>query len=151
MRKLPELPYWETSTFNTQQFLGLNRSLSIADGEMADMLNMSGDNFPVLSTRKPRGAPEFDKQDAPAEFDGEISGMLGTDRLIVCHDGKIYVDAAHKAGYKTIMNDSCFHEMARGKDAGHEIYCQIEGVKHKWLCPTYRGKLYPKEMERIPR
>lgn len=92
MRKLPELPYWETSTLNTQQFLGLNRSLSIADGEMADMLNMSGDNFPVLSTRKPRGAPEFDKQDAPAEFDGEISGMLGTDRLIVCHDGKIYVD-----------------------------------------------------------
>ena len=93
MPYLPELPTWEKSIINTQQFLGLNRGLSIADGEMADMINMSGDNFPVLSTRQPRGIPKFD-YNAVVEpvFPGQIDGMLGTDRLVVCHDGKVYLD-----------------------------------------------------------
>ena len=55
MRMLPDIPTWENATLNTTTFLGLNRGLSIADGEMADMLNMSGDNYPVLSTRRKRG------------------------------------------------------------------------------------------------
>lgn len=93
MPYLPELPTWEKSIINTQQFLGLNRGLSIGDGEMADMLNMSSDNFPVLSTRQPRGVPKFD-YNAVVEpvFAGQIDGMLGTDRLVVCHDGKVYVN-----------------------------------------------------------
>lgn len=93
MPYLPELPTWEKAIINTQQFLGLNRGLSIADGEMADMLNMSGDNFPVLSTRQPRGIPKFD-YNAVVEpvFSDQIDGMLGTDRLVVCHDGKVYLD-----------------------------------------------------------
>ncbi len=93
MPYLPELPTWEKTIINTQQFLGLNRGLSIADGEMADMLNMSSDNYPVLSTRGARGVPEFD-YNAVVEpvFTGQIDGMLGTDRLVVCHDGKVYLD-----------------------------------------------------------
>ncbi len=67
-------------------------------------------------------------------------------------DGKIYVDAAHNAGYTTIMNDSSFHEMVRNKKAGHEMFCQIPGNdKHRWLCPSYRGEFYEKEMERVAR
>ena len=62
---------------------------------------------------------------------------------------KKFVDDAHKAGYKTIMNDSCFHMMVKGKKAGHEMYCQIPGTPNTWLCPTYRGEFYQKEMERI--
>ena len=57
MRALPDIPTWENATLMTTQFLGLNRGLSIADGEMADMHNMSSDNFPVLSTRGSRGKP----------------------------------------------------------------------------------------------
>lgn len=90
---LPEIPTWGKEVINTQQFLGLNRGLSIADGEMADMLNMSSDNFPVLSTRKLRGMPQFDYNAAVTPtFEGEIDGMLGTDRLVVCHNGKVYID-----------------------------------------------------------
>lgn len=89
---LPEIPTWDNATINTQTFLGLNRGLSIGDGEMADMLNMSSDSFPVLGTRRPRGLPTMETKDAPTEFDGEISGMLGTDRLIICHGEKVYVD-----------------------------------------------------------
>ena len=93
MPYLPELPTWEKSVINTQQFLGLNRGLSIADGEMADMLNMSSDNFPVLSTRSPRGVPEFAyESEITPVFSGQVDGMMGTNRLVVCHDGKVYID-----------------------------------------------------------
>lgn len=93
MRQLPEFPTWEKTILNTQQFLGLNRGLSIADGEMADMLNMSSDNYPVLSTRSPRGVPEFAyESEITPVFTGQVDGMLGTNRLVVCHDGKVYID-----------------------------------------------------------
>ena len=90
---LPDLPAWDHTVLNTQQFLGLNRGLSISDGEMADMLNMSCDNFPVLSTRQKRGTPSF-RPDADMTPDllGQVDGMLGTDKLVVCHDGKVYFD-----------------------------------------------------------
>lgn len=93
MPYFPELPVWEKTVLNTQQFLGLNRGLSISDGEMADMLNMSCDNFPVLSTRQKRGTPTF-RPDAAITPDllGQVDGMLGTDKLVVCHDGKVYFD-----------------------------------------------------------
>lgn len=65
--------------------------------------------------------------------------------------GQEYAEAARKAGFKTIMNDSSFHEMARGKKAGHEIYCQIPGRPNTMHCPTYRGEHYAKEMDRVRR
>lgn len=93
MRKLPEIPTWDNATINTQTFLGLNRGMSIADGEMADMLNMSSDNYPVLSSRKSRGAPIFPVEGGGVtSHEGVASGMLGTDRVIVCTDGKVYMD-----------------------------------------------------------
>lgn len=93
MGYLPEIPVWATTPLNTTTFLGLNRGLSIADGEMEDMLNMCGDHYPVLSTRRPRSKAIF-----PVEGGGQavypegISGMLGTDRLIVCSGEKVYMD-----------------------------------------------------------
>ena len=93
MRKLPEIPTWENTTINTTTFLGLNRGLSIAEGEMADMLNMTGDHYPVLVTRRGRGTPAFPVEGGgKTSFEGKISGMLGTDRVMVCHDGKVYMD-----------------------------------------------------------
>lgn len=90
---LPEIPTWDRQVINTQQFLGLNRGLSIGDGEMADMLNMSCDDYPVLSTRKARGTPEFAYNAViTPDLMGSVDGMLGTDRLVVCHEGKVYLD-----------------------------------------------------------
>ena len=89
----PDIPTWDNATINTQTFLGLNRGLSIADGEMADMLNMTSDNYPVLSTRKSRGKPAFPVQDGGKTlYENGISGMLGTDRVIVCSGTKVYMD-----------------------------------------------------------
>ena len=90
---LPEIPNGNGQVINTTQFLGLNRGLSISDGEMADMLNMSSDDLPVLSTRKARGVPTFEPTaTVTPDLAGEIGGMVGTDRLVVCHEDKVYVD-----------------------------------------------------------
>ena len=90
---LPDIPTWENATLNTTVFQGLNRGLSIADGEMADMLNMTSDGYPVLSTRKQRSAPSFAADEtAKTVYEDGISGMLGTDRLIVCSGSKVYMD-----------------------------------------------------------
>lgn len=35
-------------------FLGLNTGTVISENEFADMQNMSSDDFPAISTRKPR-------------------------------------------------------------------------------------------------
>lgn len=37
------------------EFKGLNRRTVVAEGEMSDMWNLTADNYPVLSPRKPRG------------------------------------------------------------------------------------------------
>lgn len=37
------------------EFKGLNRRTYVEAGEMADMLNLTSDNYPLLSQRKPRG------------------------------------------------------------------------------------------------
>lgn len=36
-------------------FSGLNRKTEFEDGEMSDMLNLTSDNYPVLTPRRPRG------------------------------------------------------------------------------------------------
>ena len=37
------------------EFKGLNRKHTVAEGEMSDMMNLSSDDYPVLTQRKPRG------------------------------------------------------------------------------------------------
>lgn len=90
----PMLNNEPSSIINTQTFYGLNKGLSIAEGEMADMVNMSSDAYPVLSTRKARKAKEWPtlERAAASQYAGEIGGMLGTDRLILCHGGQVYMD-----------------------------------------------------------
>jgi hypothetical protein len=94
MFKLPEIQVRQNATLNTETFLGLNRGLSIADGEMADMLNMTSDHYPVLATAKRRQEkvwPQYEDGGAHI-FDSEPSGILGTDRLVVCQGEKVYLD-----------------------------------------------------------
>ena len=93
MRQLPNLPASNKTIIYTNEFTGLNHGLSIADGEMADMLNMSCDNYPVLSTRKSRGKPNYSESGTmQTEYTEKVNGMLGTDHLVVCAGSKVYLD-----------------------------------------------------------
>lgn len=60
------------------QFGGLNRNISISDGEFSDMQNMSVDKFPLASTRGKRGELEFEKGST-------ILSAVGKDKLLVAY------------------------------------------------------------------
>ncbi|MBO5924210.1 MAG: hypothetical protein J6Q81_06815, partial [Lentisphaeria bacterium] len=59
-------------------------------------------------------------------------------------------DTMRNAGLKIYMNDSAMHEMIRVRKPGSEVYC-ITKTPSKLTCPSYTGKYYQKEMERIAR
>ena len=42
--------------------------------------------------------------------------------------------------------------MTNNKKPGHEIFCTIpKNDTHRWLCPSYKGEFYQKELERVRR
>ena len=51
----PALIAYNQQRIFTDTFGGINKRLRIGDGEFYDETNMSGDDYPVLSTRKARG------------------------------------------------------------------------------------------------
>lgn len=63
---LPQIPNIARSREHIQEFRGYNHNLRIAENEFFDELNMSAENYPVLSTR--RGRREA------ARIDGNILG-----------------------------------------------------------------------------
>lgn len=92
MPLLPEIPTRTTTTLNTQTFMGLNRGQSISDGEMADMLNLTSDEYPVLSVRKPRGLPPTLEPELTI-YKNEITGMAATqDNLLYCVGGEVHIN-----------------------------------------------------------
>ena len=53
--KYPTLPVGKSSRETVEGFMGYNHNHRIADGEFFEMENMSSEELPVLSPRKPRG------------------------------------------------------------------------------------------------
>lgn len=93
MAYYPSIPVPSTQTVPTTTFYGLNRALVVNEGEMEDMVNLTGDHYPIISTRERRRTPAF----PGVEGGGHVTltdpqGMLGTDRLILCDDGQLYID-----------------------------------------------------------
>ena len=106
MAYLPEIPVWENQAVVTTTFYGLNRGLVVADGEMADMTNMTGDHAPVIATRAHRRTPEWPGvEEAKVTFDAP-AGMLGTDRLIICDGGALYVDGVEVQGLRLSTDEA---------------------------------------------
>lgn len=78
---LPTLEELNTSRELIDVFGGYNHNLRIGGGEFYDMKNLTSDNYPVLSPRKPRGV---------AVSEGAINGIIGKDEL--CYiDGSDFV------------------------------------------------------------
>lgn len=92
----PDLNVISQEKLMTTTFLGLNKGLSISDGEMADMENLTGDNYPVLTTRRPRSMVPWkdgtSTQDADSTSLANPLAIVGGEKLIVMDDGKVYVD-----------------------------------------------------------
>ena len=67
----------------TVQFKGLNKTLSVQDGEFADMRNMTGDHYPVLSPRQRR---------LKCHTFFKCNGVYGKDKLLWADGQYLYYD-----------------------------------------------------------
>jgi len=60
-----------------------------------------------------------------------------------------FLDEARRRGFKVVYNESPFHVMQNKHKKEKEIYSQFEGGKTGSLCPSYRGRFYKEEIERV--
>ena len=79
----PKLKRWKSSRIQTEIFRGYENRLRVRDGAFARMQNLSGDHYPLLASRKPRGLV------------GTLTrpgGLLEKDAPCWVADGKLYVN-----------------------------------------------------------
>lgn len=82
---LPKLPYDGSKTQRRiTSFLGINYTESYRDGEFADTIGLTSENYPVISQRRGRSSVDaYEGADDIFEWDG---------KLIVCKDLQLYYD-----------------------------------------------------------
>ena len=95
MKKMPQLTPGMTSINMTSHFRGYNHNAIIGDGEMYDMQNMSGDNYPLLGLRKKRGITSWDTE---GQDPVPMTGIHGRDQLVYCRGNNVYYNMMQVAG-----------------------------------------------------
>ena len=95
MRKQPQLVPGATSIQMISNFRGYNHNMIIGDGEMFDMQNMSGDNYPLLGLRRKRGITSWDVE---GEDPVPLTGIHGRDQLVYCRGTNVYYNMMQVAG-----------------------------------------------------
>lgn len=73
--RFPTLSSRQTTSDYIDVFGGYNHNPRIADGEFYDMVNMTSDNYPLLSPRRARGSFSFDDQSH------NVKGMISKEAL----------------------------------------------------------------------
>ena len=94
MRKMPQLISVAKETKMTATFSGYNHNEIIADGEMYDMLNLSGDNYPALTPRRKRAYTSFEV----GGVSDPLTGIDGRDQLTFCLGTKVYWNFSEVTG-----------------------------------------------------
>ena len=87
MRSMPQLKGSPKKTLLTTAFFGLNNNEIIADGEMHDMKNMSGDSYPLLTLREKRGISNWN---VTGETIVPLTGIHGRDQLVFIRGQNVY-------------------------------------------------------------
>jgi hypothetical protein len=63
---------------------------------------------------------------------------------------RAFLDECQRQGFKIMNVDSPFHHMMARHRRSPEVYCQFEDGTHgDKMCPSYRGKCYREEIERV--
>ncbi|MBP5728800.1 MAG: hypothetical protein J6Y48_17150, partial [Clostridia bacterium] len=89
MRRMEQLTQGAQSIQMTSAFRGYNHNEIIADGEMYDMQNLSGDKFPLLTLRQKRGISSYDVEGEPQV---PLTGIHGRDQLVFVRGTKVFYD-----------------------------------------------------------
>ena len=86
MVRLPQQAPGKREERMTNTFGGYDRREIIADGEMYDMKNLSGDSYPAMTTRKKRAWTSF----AVGGVSDTLTGINGRDQLTFVLGTKVY-------------------------------------------------------------
>jgi len=92
---LPQQTPGAKSIQMTSAFYGYNHNEIISDGEMYDMQNLSGDQYPVLTNRKKRGITSLDTEGSDPV---PLTGIAGRDQLVFVRGTKVYYNFAEVSG-----------------------------------------------------
>ena len=91
MKALPELTPGNQQAMMTTTFLGYNHNQIIQDGEMYDMKNLSGDQFPLISLRKQRGVTDLSVFNEPQIRSApSLNGIHGRDQLVFTRGTEVF-------------------------------------------------------------
>lgn len=94
MREYPMLQVGNRQPVTTNVFLGLNQNTVVADGEMNDMLNLSGRSYPMLDQRTGRKYLAYGTE----QVSYDISGICGGESLIRTYGTGVYVNNTQVTG-----------------------------------------------------
>jgi hypothetical protein len=89
------IPEAQTYEQNTTQFAGYNHKQLIADGEMYDMRNLSGEQYPILSTRRKRNIASYDVE---GQDPVPLTGIHGRDQLVFIRGTEVFYNFAKVTG-----------------------------------------------------
>ena len=103
MRKMPQLTPGQKSIQMTSAFRGYNHNDVIADGEMHDMMNLSGDRYPLLSLRKKRGIASYDTE---GQDPVPLTGIHGRDQLVFVRGTQVFWNFTPVAGISVSANEA---------------------------------------------
>lgn len=95
MRKMPQLTPGMSSVSMTSAFRGYNHNQIIGNGEMFDMQNMSGDQYPLLSLRAKRGITSLDVE---GQDPVPLTGIHGRDQLVFVRGTQVYYNMMPVSG-----------------------------------------------------
>lgn len=87
MRSMQQMVPYQRSVKVTSAWKGYNHNDIIADGEIYDMKNMSGDRYPLFTTRRKRCISSFDVQ---GEESVPLNGLHGRDALVMIRGTDVY-------------------------------------------------------------
>ena len=103
MRRMRQMTPGAQSILITSSFYGYNNNQIIADGEMFDMQNMSGDNYPLAGPRRKRGITSYDTAGQTAV---PLNGIHGRDQLVFIRGTDVYYNFVQVSGLSVSASSS---------------------------------------------
>lgn len=103
MRNMQQLIPGQKSIRMTSVFRGYNHNDIIADGEMHDMQNMSGDRYPLLTLRKKRGIASYD---VSGQDPVPLTGIHGRDQLVHIRGTQVFYNFTPVTGISVSDNEA---------------------------------------------
>ena len=103
MKAMPMLTPERSTVKVTSAFRGYNHNDIIADGEMFDMQNMTGEKYPVLAQRRKRGISSFD---VSGQEQVPLTGIHGRDQLVFIRGEDVYYNFSPVTGLAVSANET---------------------------------------------